>query len=60
MVNIKLFSEEKSSFLEKKVNEFCRNRDVISVSYTTELVGYTVFHYCCVCYREEERPRMGI
>ncbi|MBP0958879.1 MAG: sporulation protein Cse60 [Oscillospiraceae bacterium] len=60
MIKIKLFDSEYQRSLEREVNEFCQNRDVISVSYSTQLVGYSVFHYCCVCYREEERPRMGI
>lgn len=60
MFKIKLFNNEYQRSLEREVNEFCQNRDVVSVSYSTELVGYTVFHYCCVCYREEERPRVGM
>lgn len=60
MIKIKLFDSDFQPSLEREVNEFCRNRDIISVSYSTELVGYSVFHYCCVCYREEERPRKGI
>jgi hypothetical protein len=49
---IKCFCERHSHYLEREVNNFMANKEVVSVSYTTEKLGYEVHHYACVIYRE--------
>lgn len=50
MKQVKFFRKDHQYELEKAVNEFIKNKNVISVSYSTNTVGYSVYHYCCVVY----------
>ena len=52
MTKVKFFREEGQYDLAREVNEFIRNKNVINISYTTNTVGYSVYHYCCVLYNE--------
>ena len=52
MKKIEFFSSNERFALEHEVNAFMKNKNVISVSYSTELVGYTVKHFVCVFYEE--------
>lgn len=50
MKQVKFFSNEYQYKLEREVNDFIKNKNVISVSYSTNTVGYSVEHFCCVVY----------
>ncbi len=52
MTKVKLFREEGSYALETEVNNFIRDKRVINISYSTNTVGYSIYHYCCVLYVE--------
>lgn len=50
MTKVKFFREECQDELEREVNNFIRNKRVINISYSTNSVGYSIYHYCCVTY----------
>ena len=50
MSRVEMFSNNSQYGLEKAINDFIEHKKIISVSYSTTLVGYTVHHYACVCY----------
>lgn len=50
MTKVKFFSNESQYFLEKEVNDFMKGKLIVSVSYSTNTVGYSIKHYCCVLY----------
>ena len=50
MKQVKFFRNEYQYQLESEVNDFIKNKNVISVSYSTNTVGYSVEHFCCVVY----------
>lgn len=50
MSKVKMFSKSSQYELEKTINDFIKNTKVISVSYSTTRVGYSVHHFACVCY----------
>ena len=50
MSKVEMFYNDSQYNLEKEINYFIQNKKVISVSYSTTLVGYSVHHYACVCY----------
>ena len=50
MYRVETFYEEYRSDLERKINEFIKNKNVVNVSYSTQMVGYSVHHYALVCY----------
>ena len=52
MTKVKFFREEYQGELEREVNNFIRNKRVINISYSTNSVGYSIYHYCCVTYAE--------
>ena len=52
MTKVKFFSEEGRYKLETEVNKFIRDKKVVSISYSTNTVGYSIHHYCCVLYIE--------
>lgn len=52
MNKVKFFSSEHKYNLEREINAFICNKNVISISYSTNSVGYNVHHYCCVLYVE--------
>lgn len=52
MKKIEFFCSIERFNLEREVNNFMKNKNVISVSYSTEMVGYNVKHFVCVFYEE--------
>ena len=50
MTRVEMFEHNSQYELEKIINDFIKNKKVISVSYSTVLVGYSVNHYACVTY----------
>lgn len=52
MYKTKFFHEKSMYDLEDKVNAFIQDKRVVNISYTTNSVGYNVYHYCCVLYME--------
>ena len=52
MTKVKFFREEYQQDLAKEINDFIRNKKIINISYSTNTVGYSVYHYCCVLYVE--------
>lgn len=50
MKQVKFFRNEYQDELEKAVNSFINNKNVVSISYSTNSVGYSVEHFCCVVY----------
>lgn len=51
MSKVEFFRADGQLALEGKVNEFIKNKEVLSISYSTNSVGYSVYHYCCVLYK---------
>lgn len=52
MYKTQFFRSERQNDLQKQINDFIKNKHVINISYSTNSVGYTVHHYCCVLYIE--------
>lgn len=52
MAKVRFFRNESQYDLEKAVNDFIRDKNVVNVSYSTNTVGYSIYHYCCVLYME--------
>ena len=50
MSRVQMFENKLQYALEQKINEFIKDKKVISISYSTSLVGYYVYHYACVVY----------
>ena len=50
MKKVRLFKNRHSIDLEREVNSFIKDKNVVSVSYSTNSVGYSVYHFCCVVY----------
>lgn len=50
MYKVEIFAEEYRTNLENKINAFIKNKKVVNVSYSTQMVGYSVHHYALVCY----------
>ena len=50
MSRVEMFNSDSQYELEKKINAYIKDKKVISVSYSTTLVGYSVNHYACICY----------
>lgn len=50
MYKVESFAEEYRTNLENKINAFIKNKKVVNVSYSTQMVGYSVHHYALVCY----------
>lgn len=50
MTKIKLFSSECPAELQQEVNNFLKGKFLVNVSYSTNIVGYSIIHYCCVTY----------
>ena len=50
MNRVEMFHHSSQYELEKLINDFIENKKVISVSYSTTMVGYYVNHYACVTY----------
>ena len=53
-VKIKLFRNFNETTLTHLVNDFCRDKQVVNISYSTEKSGYDVCHYVCVAYKNAE------
>ena len=52
MTKAKFFRADSERELEKNINQFIQNKDIINVSYTAAECGYGYIHFCCVLYRE--------
>ena len=52
MFMTKFFRNDDQYKLECDVNYFIRGKKIISVSYSTEKLGYSVHHFCCVLYEK--------
>ena len=52
MAKVKFFKTNSAWGLEREVNEFIQNKNVINISYTVAECGYGYIHCCCVLYRE--------
>ena len=52
MTKVKFFHSPNIYELEKEVNDFILDKDVVNVSYSPNTVGYSTWYYCCVLYRE--------
>lgn len=50
MNKVKFFRNESQYKLEGEVNDFIKGKNVVSVSYSTNTVGYSIYHYCVVLY----------
>lgn len=50
MNKVKFFYKDSQILLENEVNNFIRNKNIVSISYSTNTVGYSIYHYCCVVY----------
>ena len=53
MTKVKFLNAATSGALENEVNKFIRDRDVVSVSFSTGRIGYSLWFYCSVLYRED-------
>ena len=51
MNRVKFFSADYQSDLQSQVSNFIRDVEIITISYSTNTVGYGIKHYCCVVYR---------
>lgn len=50
MIKVKLIDDESIVKLEKKVNEFIKDKKVISISYAIAPCGYGYTRECCILY----------
>ena len=50
MCKVETFTTDSRLDLEREINSFIQNKKVVSISYSTEMVGFTVHHYALVCY----------
>ena len=50
MKKVRFFENKHIIDLEMEVNSFIKDKNVVSVSYSTNSVGYSVYHFCCVIY----------
>ena len=53
-IKIKLFHSYSEIRLQSEVNDFCKDKQVVNVSYSTEKHGYDTCHYVCVAYKNYE------
>ena len=50
MLKVKMLDDESKLGLEGKVNEFIKNKRVISISYVIAPCGYGYTRECCILY----------
>ena len=50
MLNVKILDDEYMHTLERKVNEFIKDKRVISISYAIAPCGYGHIRECCILY----------
>jgi hypothetical protein len=50
MLKVKMMDDESIHDLEKKVNEFIKDKRVISISYAIAPCGYGYTRECCILY----------
>lgn len=50
-VKIRLFKSYSIVNLQRDVNDFCVDKQVVNVSYSTEKDKYDTCHYVCVAYK---------
>lgn len=53
MTKVKFLNASSHSALENEVNKFVRDKDVVSVSFSTVRLGYSLWFYCSILYRED-------
>lgn len=53
-VKIKIFKNYSIINLQRDVNDFCVDKQVVNVSYSTEKHEYDTCHYVCVAYKNYE------
>ena len=49
---VKFFHSDSIFKLQEEVNNFIKDKFIISVSYSTSKTGYSTQHYCCIAYKE--------
>lgn len=52
MFKVKIIYDEFACELEKKINDFIKNKKVISISYAVTSRGFACAHECCILYEE--------
>ena len=52
MSKVKIFYNDTRSTLEKEINDFIKDKRVISVSFVSSEVKYHFRYECCVLYEE--------
>ena len=52
MTKVKFLNASSTRALEDEVNKFVRDKDIVSVSFSTGRLGYSLWFYCSVLYRE--------
>ena len=52
MTKVKMFYEDYHCTLEAEINNFIKDKRVISVSYSAIVIGYRSKHCACVTYEE--------
>lgn len=50
MLKVKMIGDESTYGLEREVNEFIKNKRVISISYAIAPCGYGYTRECCILY----------
>ena len=50
MLKIEIIEDESKVGLERKVNEFVKNKIIISISYAIAPCGYAYIRECCILY----------
>lgn len=53
-VKIKIFRNYNIINLQRDVNDFCADKQVVNVSYSAEKDEYNTCHYVCVAYKNYE------
>lgn len=53
MTKVKFLNAASPGALEEKVNDFVWDKDVVNVSFSTARLGYSLWFYCSVLYRED-------
>lgn len=53
-VKIKIFKNYSIINLQREVNDFCIDKQVVNVSYSTEKDEYDICHFVCVAYKNYE------
>ena len=52
MFKAKFFKEQVQYNLDKAVNDFIKDKNVVNISFSVAQCGYSYIHCCCVLYNE--------